>query len=364
MTIINQFFNNLNILLMKKILLFLLVFASSKEIFAQFGSCLPYFSLTSSDGLCRTWYVPINSNTVSDVMYFGDGTSQSVNGNTSITHCYPGPGLYEQKRYVTLQSPSGSYTSCSYSQPAIRIYPVCPQLQGMTAQLSTQPLPHNQQCIPIALKSSGQNNEQENRLISSPLIDKCDIVFTPVLNMDIYSVPASYFNWNMEYFDIANGIWVQGCSFQGTRKLGRTSSSLAQASRITLTVSGPDCPTQTITRLFIYYPMGGSALAGCESFIFFLKSNEGQNDEYFLKKPKSNLLTIYPNPTTDNIMVGISDSEIYSFEIYNTLGQNLINQRVTIDAASVDLSNLNKGVYIGVLKSKDKIVHTEKIYKN
>lgn len=306
-----------------------------------------------------TFLLDSDGSAYSDRMDFGDGQSQSVLNLQVVEHYYSTPGSKTVKR--TYRSEFGPICR---STENIFVEPCCPQLQGMTAQITDLPS-YSQPCIPVALKSNNQTSEQENSLVSSLLIDRCPIVFTPVLNVDIYSIPASYFSWNEEYFDIQNGIWVQLCSIQGTRKLGRVSSSLAQASRITLTVSGPGCLAQTITRLFIYYPTGGSSLAGCNNFIFFLKSNEGQQNEYFLKKPKGvNVIEIYPNPTTDKIQVNIRDNETYSLEIYNTLGQSLLNQKINIESSSVDLSNLQTGVYIGVIKSKDKIIHTEKIYKN
>ena len=58
-----------------------------------------------------------------------------------------------------------------------------------------------------------------------------------------------------------------------------------------------------------------------------------------------NLVTVYPNPTTDFINVSFNNNESSKIEIYNQLGQVLITEIVPASGKQINISSLNSGVY-------------------
>ncbi len=58
-----------------------------------------------------------------------------------------------------------------------------------------------------------------------------------------------------------------------------------------------------------------------------------------------NLVTVYPNPSTDYVTVSFNNNESSEIEIYNQLGQVLIREKVSAYGKKIDISNLNSGVY-------------------
>lgn len=70
-----------------------------------------------------------------------------------------------------------------------------------------------------------------------------------------------------------------------------------------------------------------------------------------------NKVTIYPNPVVDRINISKAiNTDNVKFEIYNLLGQNLLNGNV--DNSSINVTSLTKGVYILKIKNgEDTINH-------
>ncbi|SHG70358.1 T9SS type A sorting domain-containing protein [Winogradskyella jejuensis] len=62
----------------------------------------------------------------------------------------------------------------------------------------------------------------------------------------------------------------------------------------------------------------------------------------------NNTLSIYPNPTTDNITISSSTS-INSISVFNLLGQQVIN---TSQTEKIDISHLESGIYLVKLKTE------------
>jgi LEA14-like dessication related protein len=54
---------------------------------------------------------------------------------------------------------------------------------------------------------------------------------------------------------------------------------------------------------------------------------------------------LYPNPANETLNI-FSNSELSEVKIYNTLGQLVTKQNATSNQTSINVSNLNKGVYI------------------
>jgi hypothetical protein len=70
---------------------------------------------------------------------------------------------------------------------------------------------------------------------------------------------------------------------------------------------------------------------------------------------ETNLITIYPNPSTGifNINCNI-DSDILVLEVYNALGQKILDQKILSENTSVDLSKYAKGIYYLKVNAADK----------
>lgn len=58
-----------------------------------------------------------------------------------------------------------------------------------------------------------------------------------------------------------------------------------------------------------------------------------------------NLVTVYPNPTSDYFQVEFTNNESTKIEIYNQLGQVLITEIVPASGRQINISSLNSGVY-------------------
>ena len=87
------------------------------------------------------------------------------------------------------------------------------------------------------------------------------------------------------------------------------------------------------------------------------------------------IITIYPNPTTDQLIIslagggkGVEELTIEKIEIYNVVGQMLYqinkstNNQIN-NEISIDVSHLEKGIYFVKIGTKDGIQHTKKIIK-
>ncbi|WP_072785489.1 S8 family serine peptidase [Flavobacterium haoranii] len=54
---------------------------------------------------------------------------------------------------------------------------------------------------------------------------------------------------------------------------------------------------------------------------------------------------IYPNPFTNVLTIYLSNNNVEDFSIYNQLGQKIFSTKISSQNNSIDLSNLNSGVY-------------------
>jgi Concanavalin A-like lectin/glucanases superfamily/Secretion system C-terminal sorting domain len=83
----------------------------------------------------------------------------------------------------------------------------------------------------------------------------------------------------------------------------------------------------------------------------------GINDELNISK-----IQIYPNPTKDNLIVQSYDQNIKRIKIYNTLGQSLIDQKISNSISIVDLSRLDPGLYFAIVLFQNSTI-TQSIVK-
>ena len=71
-------------------------------------------------------------------------------------------------------------------------------------------------------------------------------------------------------------------------------------------------------------------------------------------------MDFYPNPVKDELNI-YDRTDLQSFKINNVLGQEILQREVTEN--KIDLSQLNKGVYIGVFYKTNGQAITHKFIK-
>ena len=98
-------------------------------------------------------------------------------------------------------------------------------------------------------------------------------------------------------------------------------------------------------------------VSGKESISF---STLGINDISVSDK----LLCIYPNPVTNHLTIKNSYAGNFELNVTNELGQQVLKQNKNISKASLDVSNLSKGLYFLNIKSENGEMQTFKFIKN
>lgn len=71
----------------------------------------------------------------------------------------------------------------------------------------------------------------------------------------------------------------------------------------------------------------------------------GEDATASVKDLKQFNFNFYPNPTKNEVKLSAND-EIKSVEVYNLLGQSVINKKLNMKEPKIDVSDLSKGVYI------------------
>lgn len=79
-------------------------------------------------------------------------------------------------------------------------------------------------------------------------------------------------------------------------------------------------------------------------------------------KKSNELISIYPNPFTQSINV-VSNSENSNLElkIYNVLGTEILNKKITNKETNINVNNLSSGIYIYNLIENNNVIQTGKI---
>jgi polyhydroxybutyrate depolymerase len=100
--------------------------------------------------------------------------------------------------------------------------------------------------------------------------------------------------------------------------------------------------------------------AGQEAWLFFqnyIDANLLNNNSLTIEKS----IHIFPNPSNQSIQIEtLENLEIIEINLYNTLG---VNQKIKLSNKNIDLSNLNSGTYILMIKTLEGII-TKKIIRN
>ncbi len=74
-------------------------------------------------------------------------------------------------------------------------------------------------------------------------------------------------------------------------------------------------------------------------------------------------ITLYPNPTVDKLYFSHNLYGAYSLHVYDVEGQRLINFRQNTQSGSIDVSDLNKGVYVLVFEQNGQVKHMQRFIK-
>ena len=100
--------------------------------------------------------------------------------------------------------------------------------------------------------------------------------------------------------------------------------------------------------------------AGEEAWLFFQNYIDANLLNTSLSTIEKNI-HLYPNPSSHLIQIETLESlEIIEINLYNTLG---VNQKIKLSDETIDLSYLNNGIYILIIKTSEGI-QTKKIIKN
>jgi Secretion system C-terminal sorting domain/PKD domain len=282
---------------------------------------------------CCAQFTAINDAEYTDITWsFGDGSSST--SPTSVYHCYSQSLLYTVIH--TVKRDDGSICSSSQLVDMTTCRP-CPQLTGIAVSTGN--------AIPYGICSGfagGQND-------LTGLGYFCPFKFTPILNG---SSAGLTFNWAASLGNYPS------CNLTASSLNIGFDSHESISGAVTLTVTGGGCAAQTMTKIF-------TKDQGSCGYSLNLKDPSNDNVQSLLRKITTDKnLKVYPNPI-DNLLhlSNLKDSEDYTFEIHNALGQTVLTQKVSSIDAVIDVSNLTQGVYISVLKSQGKIISNNKIYK-
>jgi hypothetical protein len=68
---------------------------------------------------------------------------------------------------------------------------------------------------------------------------------------------------------------------------------------------------------------------------------------------KNDLITIYPNPVTQNLTIEIGERKPYQLKVLNVLGQIVLQKDVYLPEETLDVANFSNGVYTLEISDKD-----------
>lgn len=170
-------------------------------------------------------------------------------------------------------------------------------------------------------------------------------------------------------YDITEDVMIFEKEFEGNDSYNPLYTTLLLASNGHLYGAGPIKDTDY--KFMFQYNIENNSLES--KFDFTCKKNSNvplyvgeliEIDATYLSAEKHEEISeeasfVYPNPTTGYISIN-SDVEVSSIEIYNQLGQ-LVSSNFR--KQSIDISNLNSGIYIIRLSDKNGTIRTQKIIK-
>ena len=78
------------------------------------------------------------------------------------------------------------------------------------------------------------------------------------------------------------------------------------------------------------------------------------------------LITVYPNPTVNTIILKIDNSNLdtLNFQLFDINGKQILSQKISTVETLIDLQNLAAAIYLLKINDTDKTIKTFKIIKN
>jgi photosystem II stability/assembly factor-like uncharacterized protein len=108
--------------------------------------------------------------------------------------------------------------------------------------------------------------------------------------------------------------------------------------------------------------VNGKAIAIGDSGTILMKTNIPIGIENQIST--ENIITLFPNPTNNELTIQINSAGVFRFELYNTLGEIVLTKTVKDNLNAIDLSVCPKGTYVYKLIAPDKhLIKTGKIIK-
>lgn len=75
-------------------------------------------------------------------------------------------------------------------------------------------------------------------------------------------------------------------------------------------------------------------------------------------------LNVYPNPSSDQLMIQLIGRETYDYQMFNSLGMKLLSGKVLEGVTQLQVADLPAGLYLLDILQKNKSIKTYKIIKN
>ena len=86
-----------------------------------------------------------------------------------------------------------------------------------------------------------------------------------------------------------------------------------------------------------------------------LTISELQNCKNFLAELESDcLINVYPNPAVDRIYIHIPEKQNFELQIFNILGECIVQKELSSGSNKIDISSLAKGIYVVQLTSANR----------
>lgn len=123
-----------------------------------------------------------------------------------------------------------------------------------------------------------------------------------------------------------------------------------------------DYPTGNIFKLRLEEKNNKRNFIMSETFFPIYKNTiqlQKESNEYY-NDGKSYSISLYPNPTSDNLNIKSNFKTVYYIKIINMLGNIVLSELFTSNSVSINLSEINKGIYF-VEISNDNNKYIEKL---